>query len=120
MNKIQQILSDLCRAPGISEAALVTRDGLMAASALRDPGREETVAGLTSFLMMTTLRYLRETGMEDFTGFTLHATHGKAMFIDIDGAYLVALMDQFADPGVCRAPIASATAMLRKCSHTAG
>ena len=56
MNAIQETLVDLRRAPGVKGAALVTSDGLMVGSALDEGAREDVIAGLTSFLLMTTAR----------------------------------------------------------------
>lgn len=117
MNKIQETLGDLRRAPGVKGTALVTSDGLMVASALDSVASEDVVAGLTSFLLMTTTRCLQENGMDALTGYTLHATHGKAVFVDVQNSFLVVLMDQFADVEACRGEIGAAALQLRRCSR---
>lgn len=116
MNKIHDTLVELRRAPGIKGTALVTSDGLMAAKTLDARFREDVVAGLTSFLTMTTAKTLKEGGFGTFTQFTLHATNGKALFVDIEGSYLVVLLDQFADLDGCRSEIHAAAQQLRRSS----
>jgi predicted regulator of Ras-like GTPase activity (Roadblock/LC7/MglB family) len=114
---IQESLAELRHAPGIKGAALVTADGLIAASSLDARFRDDVVAGLTSFLIMTTGKALREVGMPTFTQFALHATHGKTVVVDLDGSYLVVLLDQFADIDRCRDEIQGATQRLRRSSR---
>ena len=114
MNAIQATLVDLRRAPGVKGAALVTSDGLMVASALDEGAREDVIAGLTSFLLMTTARCLQENGMPAFTGYALHATHGKTIFAEVKDSFLVVLMDQFADVDACKGDIGAAALQLRR------
>ena len=61
MSKIHEMLTELRRTPGIKGAAVLTADGLVAAESLDERYRSEVVAGLTSYLLMTTNRSLRVT-----------------------------------------------------------
>jgi predicted regulator of Ras-like GTPase activity (Roadblock/LC7/MglB family) len=75
------------------------------------------VAGLTSFLIMTTEKALKEVGMPSFAQFAVHATHGKTIVIDLEGSYLIVLLDQFADVEGCRSEIQGAAQRLRRSSR---
>jgi predicted regulator of Ras-like GTPase activity (Roadblock/LC7/MglB family) len=114
---IQESLVELRHAPGVKGAALVTADGLIAASSLDARFRDDVIAGLTSFLIMTTEKALQEVGMPSFMQFSLHATHGKAVIVDLEGSYLIVLLDQFADVDRCRDEIQGAAQGLRRSSH---
>lgn len=116
MSRIHDTLIELRRAPGIKWAALITNDGLVAASSLDASFREDVLAGLSSFLLMTTARCLGEGGLGKLDEFLLHATNGKAMFLDVDGSFLVVLLDQFADLAGCRAEIQTAAQQLHRSS----
>jgi predicted regulator of Ras-like GTPase activity (Roadblock/LC7/MglB family) len=97
MNKIQESLEELRAVAGVKGAAVVMGDGLVAAESLDERYRSEVVAGLTSYLLMTTNRSLDEGGLGDCTQFVLHATHGRVMFLALGESYLVVIFDQFAD-----------------------
>ncbi len=114
MSKIQEMLVELRRTPGIKGAAVLTFDGLVAAESLDERYRSEVVAGLTSYLLMTTNRSLREGGLGDCAQFVLHATHGKAVFVALEQAYLVVMFDQFADLGAARKEVQDAAHRIRR------
>lgn len=116
MSRILDTLTELRRAPGIKGAALITNDGLVAASSLDSSFREDVLAGLSSFLLMTTARCLDDGRLGKLDEFVLHATNGKATFQDIEGSFLVVLLDQFADLAGCRAEIQTAAQQLRRSS----
>jgi uncharacterized protein len=117
VSKIQDALTDLRRSPGIKGSALVTSDGLIIAQSLDAQFRDDVVAGLTSFLLMTTSRCLQDCGMGGFSHFFLHATHGKVVFLELDSSYLVVLCDQFADLEGCRNEINGAAQQLRRAAR---
>lgn len=114
MNKIQDLLVELRRTPGIKGAAVLTADGLVAAESLDARYRSEVVAGLTSYMLMTTNRSLREGGLGDCSQFVLHATHGKAMFIALEQSFLVVMFDQFADLPAARREVQDAASRIRR------
>ena len=97
MSKIQEAIVELRQAPGVRGAAVVTSDGLVAASSLSTGLDPDVIAGLASYLMMTTNRSLDEGGYGSATKLLLNATHGKAVFVELDDNYLVVLFDQFAE-----------------------
>jgi predicted regulator of Ras-like GTPase activity (Roadblock/LC7/MglB family) len=119
VSTFHETLVELRQAPGIKGAAVVTPDGLIVAHSLEARFRDDVVAGLTSFLVMTTDRCLREGQMEGMTQITLQATNGKVVFTNLDTAWMVVLLDQFADLENCRSEINQATLTLRRHSRLA-
>ncbi len=114
MNPIQETLEDLRRTNGVKACMVLTNDGLVVAQSLGARFREDIVAGLSSYLAMTTNKALEEGGLGKFESFTLHAAHGKSVFHDIGEAVLVVLLDQFADLDGSRREIQSAAQRLRR------
>jgi predicted regulator of Ras-like GTPase activity (Roadblock/LC7/MglB family) len=114
MSSIQETINDLRRSPGIKGCMLVTDDGLVVAETLDARFRDDVVAGLTSYLTMVTNKALVEAGLEPFEQFVLHATHGKAVFHSLDKAFLVVLLDQFADVEGSRNEIMATVQRLRR------
>ena len=97
MSKIQEAVDELRRAPGVKGVAVVTSDGLVAAQSLASGLDGDVVSGLSSYLMMTANRSLEEGGYGPCGKLLLNATHGKAVFLRIDGNHLVVVFDQFAE-----------------------
>jgi predicted regulator of Ras-like GTPase activity (Roadblock/LC7/MglB family) len=114
MNKMQELLVGLRRAPGVKGAAVLTTDGLVAASSLDAACNADALAGLASYLLVTTDRALREGAMGACARVTVHASNGKALFVDLDGTSLVVLFDQFAEPAAARREVDDAAARLRR------
>lgn len=120
MSKFKEALSELRRAPGIKGCGLVTSDGLMVAHDLDSRFREDVIAGLTSFLLSTTLRCLNESDMGAMSSFMLHATHGKVVVMDLEGSFLVVVLDQFADMELCSPEIRAVAQQLRRTAKMPG
>lgn len=118
-NQIQDVLNDLRRTAGVKGAAVLTHDGLLAAAALEERFQSDVVVGLTSYLMMTTSRSLREGGLGACSQVVLHATHGKAIFATVDESYLVVLVDQFADLTTVRREFQEASMRIRRTTRLA-
>jgi predicted regulator of Ras-like GTPase activity (Roadblock/LC7/MglB family) len=97
MSKIHDAIAELRHAPGVKGAAVVTNDGLVAASSLAPGLDSDVISGLSSYLMMTTNRSLTEGGYGACSKVQLNATHGKAVFVQLDQSFLVVLFDQFAE-----------------------
>ncbi|MFM1874244.1 MAG: hypothetical protein RL398_3666 [Planctomycetota bacterium] len=114
MSPIADTLRELRRAAGVKGAAVVTADGLIAAAELDERFSSDVVAGLSSYLLMTTNRSLAEAGLGTTGRFELHATHGRAVFVALGEAYLVVLLDQFADVDGSRAEIQEAALRIRR------
>ena len=114
MTSIHESLAELRRANGVKGCMLLTADGLVVAETMDARYRDDVVAGLSSYLLMTTNKVLAEAGLAAFDQFTVHATHGKTVFVNLDGSFLVVLLDQFADLDGCRQEIQGAAQRLRR------
>lgn len=116
MSSIQDSLNDLRRADGVKACMLVTSDGLVVAESMGNKFREDIMAGLASYLGMTTNKALTEGGLERFDTFTLHAAHGKSVVVDLGESLLVVMLDQFADLETSRGEIQGTAQRLRRSS----
>ena len=117
MSKIQDAVNDLRRAAGVRGAAVLTTDGLVAAQALESGLGSDVLAGLASYLLMTTRKSLAEGSLGACTQLTLHATHGKAVFVDLVDSYLVVMFDQFADVAQAQRQVHDAAVRIRRASR---
>jgi predicted regulator of Ras-like GTPase activity (Roadblock/LC7/MglB family) len=117
MSKIHDAVAELRRAPGVKGAAVLTLDGLVAAASLDDAVGSEALAGLSSYLLMSTNKCLTEGGMGACGRLTLTATHGKAVFVDMTDSYLVVMFDQFTDVAMARKEIDDAAVRIRRASR---
>lgn len=120
MSSIQDSLNDLRRVDGVKACMLVTNDGLVVAESVGNKFREDILAGLASYLAMTTNKALEEGGLARFDSFTLHAAHGKSVLVDIGEAILVVMLDQFADVDTSRGEIQGTAQRLRRSSKLQG
>lgn len=95
---IHELLKEVRKIDGVIGAAVLTAEGMCAASDLDSRFDEAAIAGLTSFLMSTTNRSLQDMTEHKCTRFTIQATHGKVV-IDAcgDEVNLVVITDQFTD-----------------------
>lgn len=114
MSKIQDAIVELRRAPGVKGAAVVTRDGLVAASALDASTGPDVVAGLASYLLMSTNRCLSEGGLSPCESLTIFATNGRTRLVSLDDACLVVMFDQFSEPSKSDKDVAAAVASIRR------
>ena len=64
-------------------------------------------------------RWLGEGNMGGCTQLTVHATHGKAVFLDLTDSFLVVLFDQFADIAGAQKQVQDAAARIRRASRLA-
>lgn len=117
MSQIQKILEKLRGVDGIKGAAVLTTDGITVAASLSEEFLDDVVAGLCSFLVSTTMRSIKEAGMSGaFSRFTLNATHGKVVLVELGEAYLVVLTNQFANLDACASDVDQAATKLRRVS----
>jgi predicted regulator of Ras-like GTPase activity (Roadblock/LC7/MglB family) len=79
VNAIRDTIEELHRTAGVKGVSVVTLDGLVVSDCLDASFDSEAIAGLASFLLMTTNRSLREGGLGECSQFMLHATHGKVI-----------------------------------------
>jgi predicted regulator of Ras-like GTPase activity (Roadblock/LC7/MglB family) len=119
MSKIHDAVAEVRRAPGVKGAAVLTLDGLVAAASLDETLSGEALAGLASYLLMSTNKCLGEGSMGTCARLTLHATHGKAIFVDLGDSTLVVVFDQFSDVDAARKEIDDAAQRIRRASRLA-
>lgn len=119
MSKIHDAVVELHGLPGVKGAAVITHDGLVVASSLDEGFTDDVIGGLTSYLLMTTQRSLREGGVGRASQYLLTATHGKTIIVDIDESSLVVLLDQFAELGTTRREVQEAAQRIRRASRIA-
>ena len=119
MSRIHDAIKELHQLPGVKGAALLTTDGMVAAESLDEGLRSDVVAGLTSYLLMTTTRSLEEGGQGKLSQFVLHATHGKVILSIMEDSCLVVLFDQFADPNHAKREVQEAAHRIRRASRMA-
>jgi len=117
MSKIQDAVVALRHAPGVRGAAVVTNDGLVAASAQATGLDPEVISGLSSYLMMATNRSLQEGSYGACKKLLLNATHGKAVFVQLEESCLVVLFDQFAEIAEADREVEDAVARIRRASR---
>jgi predicted regulator of Ras-like GTPase activity (Roadblock/LC7/MglB family) len=94
-SEFQDLLNELNRVPSVRGCAVATGDGMTVQAGLQGRFRDDVVSGLASFLVLTTRRAMGESEPR-LRRFTIHATHGKLLIIEIGDAYLVVITDQFA------------------------
>jgi len=111
---MEKVLSELNSAVGVKGSAVVTKDGILVKSAL-DPGlKEEVVSALSSFLITTTGRALKDCGIDAFERFIITSTHGKVILVNLAEAYLVVVADQFINIDLTLVEIMSTARKLKK------
>ncbi len=119
MSRIREAVAQVRRLPSVRGAVVLTNDGLVAAAELDAEQNSEVIAGLASYLLMTTNRSLGEGSLGRCAQLTVHATNGKAVFVDVGDSFLVVLFDQFAEIGPAQMGIEAAAAVIRSASHMA-
>jgi predicted regulator of Ras-like GTPase activity (Roadblock/LC7/MglB family) len=119
MGKIQDVVGELRQVAGVKGVAVVTHDGLVVATALEQGTSPDVIGGLASYLLMTTNKSLAEGGLGGCARLSLHATHGKAVFVDLTDSCLVVMVDQFVDPASLQREIDDAANRLRRAARMA-
>lgn len=117
MSKIHDAVADVRRAAGVKGAAVVTHDGLIAAASLDETLGTDAIAGLASYLLMSTNKCLAEGSMGRCARLVVHATHGKAIFVDLGDSALVVVLDQFSDVDAARKEIDDAALRIRRATR---
>lgn len=117
MSIIRDTIEEIRQSEGVKGAAVVTLDGLVVAESLEACHRGDVLAGLASYLLMTTNKSLGEGGLGSCRQFVLHATHGKVVFDQLEDAYLCVIYDQFADLQSVRRDVEEAAHRIRRNSR---
>lgn len=117
MSKIHDAVAQVRRLPSVRGVVVLTNDGLVAATALEADQSSQVIAGLASYLLMTTNRSLGEGELGKCSQLVVHATNGKAVLVDLGDSFLVVLFDQFAEIGPAQEGIDDAAAQIRAASQ---
>ena len=88
---MKQLLESLNEVPCVQGSMVITDDGIMVAAALGAGLDEDTVAALSSSLVMTLKRSLKPFCEEIPEELVLTASEGKLIFLGLGSAYLVAV-----------------------------
>ena len=88
---MKQLLESLNEVPCVQGNMVITDDGIMVAAALGAGLDEDTVAALSSSLVMTLKRSLKPFCEEIPEELVLTASEGKLIFLGLGSAYLVAV-----------------------------
>ncbi len=86
---MKTLLKNLNEVPCVQGSMVITDDGIMVAAALGPDLEEDAVAALSSSLVMTLRRSLREFCGEIPEEMVLTADKGKLIFLSLGPAYLV-------------------------------
>lgn len=114
---MKRILTELTAKVGVRGAAVVTRDGMVAASVLDGSVDEEAVAAIGSYLVKNTVRVLAEVKMEDVERVVIVGTRGKIIVVDAGFAFLMVVIDHTINLDVTMLDVAAAAYRLRKASR---
>lgn len=117
VNRIQEVLRELCGRADVRGAAVVTLDGLVAASELVEGMAADVVAGLASYLATTADRSLQEGGFGPCRRMSVDAEHGVVVLVALEDSYLVVLIDASATDRVPDDAIDAVAARLRDAAH---
>ncbi|RME03067.1 MAG: hypothetical protein D6805_07855 [Planctomycetota bacterium] len=90
---MQEILTELNKDPGIKGSMIVTEDGLTVQEELGPTLDKDTVSALSASVILSTKRLYEEIGWGSFNQFVLTASHGRMVFYDLDGPFLVVVTD---------------------------
>ena len=114
---MRQILTELTQKVGVRGAAVVTRDGMVAASALTADTDEDALAAIGASLVLDTIKALANVRMEDVERVVIVGTRGKIILVDAHFAFLVVVTDHTIRLDVTMLDIAGAAYKLRKASR---
>lgn len=91
---MKEILQDLNQVAGVKGSMVVTQDGIVVAAALGNDLEEETVAAVSSHMILTSKRALERLGQRPFTRCILTSSWGRMVLVDLEIAFLVAITSQ--------------------------
>lgn len=94
---MKDILKKLEGAVGVLGSLVMTRDGVLASSCVRDPAIADKVAALASSVLRTVERKLPQLGAARVKRITMLGRRGRLLFIPIDEFVLVILADKDTD-----------------------
>ena len=114
---MRHILAELTQKVGVRGAAVVTRDGMVVASALSRDMDEDALAAIGASLVLNTIKALANIEMDDVERVVVLGTRGKIILVDAHFAFLVVVTDHTIKLDVTMLDIAGAAYKLRKASR---
>ena len=114
---MKRILKELIQKVGVRGAAVVTRDGIVAASALTRDIDEDALAAIGAALVLDTVKALARIHLEDVERVVIVGTRGRIILVDAGFAFLVVVTDHTIELDVTMLDIAGAAYKLRKASR---
>jgi hypothetical protein len=94
---VKDIIASLNKVVGVKGSMVVTPDGIVVASALENLGKElneETVAALSSHMIVSGRRALERIGHQPFNRVILNSSWGRLIFLDLEIAFLVVIASE--------------------------
>jgi len=111
---MHDILDQLNQVAGVKGSMVVTEDGWVVTDALGPELDKETVAAVSSHMVKSSRRMLEALDRGEFSRLTLTSTHGRMIFITVDGGYLVVILKMDIKLGEILIEIDSAARRIRK------
>ncbi|MCK4299048.1 MAG: roadblock/LC7 domain-containing protein [Planctomycetes bacterium] len=111
---MREILQELNQSVGVRGSSVVTRDGIVVASALTAELDEDAVAAMASTLVLNTISTLERVGFGGFSLFTIQASSGKMVVADAEVAFLVVVTDPGVNLDLTMVDISAASYRLKK------
>ncbi len=108
---MDEILRSLNKEAGVTGSAVVSKDGLVIATALDQD--EESVAGMAASVFQSAATTSGIMSIGTINMITLESDKGKAFMIDLPDAFLVVLTNSEVNLGRLRIEIRKAAAQLR-------
>ena len=90
---MKSILENLNRSVGVIGSAVMTPDGMLAASAISDARDQEALAAIGSSLVLSAARSLKTLGDAALDSLLVDGSRGKIMLVNTGSAYLVVITD---------------------------
>ncbi len=108
---MEEVLRNLNKEIGVTGSAIVSKDGLIIASALDQD--EESVAGMTASVFQSAATTSGIMAIGTINLITLESDKGKAFMIDLPDAFLVVLTNSEVNLGRLRIEIRKAASQLK-------
>lgn len=107
---MKEILSRLCRMPGVSGVLMVSADGLLIASesGLGGKAAEETASAMVGNLCRSVSAALEKLGRGQLKNVCVSGAGGRVMVARAGGAYLAAILDGEVNLGMLQLEVGAA------------
>jgi len=114
---VKRILAELVENVGVRGAAVVTRDGMLVASALTGELDDDGIAALGASLVLRTVKALDRLAIDGIERMIVLGSRGKIILVDIGSTFLIAVTDLGINLDLTMLDISGAAHKLRKASR---